>query len=130
MSSKQRKRLHDLMAAEAQPVLPAGTEIQQVFLALAHHPLWWWGGIVFNRKMYIAVTPDAIYVLSARMGMNVAKPVAVGRTLPRSTRLGPVRGLFGKINAGERLWVQWVYFPEVRAADAACPEQPAGTLRA
>lgn len=130
MSGKQQKRLHDLMAAEVQAVLPAETEIQQVFLALAHHPLWWWGGIVFNRKMYIAVASDAIYVLSARMGMNVAKPVAVVRTLPRTTRLGPVRGLFGKIDAGERLWVQWVYFPEIRAADAACPEQPTEKLQA
>jgi hypothetical protein len=38
--SKQLRNLHKIMAADTQPFLPGESDIQQVFSAFTHNPVW------------------------------------------------------------------------------------------
>jgi hypothetical protein len=70
-----------------------------------------------NRYRIIAVTEERIVVLDAgRTSMKTARGVVA--ELPRSTRLGPGKGVWHRIPAGaERLRVHRRYFKDIQAAD-------------
>jgi len=117
------------MIDRAEPLLPPGAQIRQIFpagtkgiglfvalvLLLAILP----GALLFaliNRNRLIAVTQDAIYVLDCGHGK---KPKRVLMTLPRPTHLGSAGGMLIKITAGpETLWVAQRFAAELAAADA------------
>lgn len=116
----------------AQPLLPPGTEIRQIFGAQTGSPLLLIvlmlllailpGALLFSaisRNRWIVVAPDAIYVLDCgHFGMT---PKRVLRVLPRSTRLGPLGGVWTKIHAGpDTLWAG--RDADIAAADAEAPD--------
>ena len=132
-TNKKKQRLIE----RAQPVLPAGTEIRQIFSATTRSPYLLFGlmflfilpgAIIFwtiNRGRMIAITKDAIYVLNCG-NFAWSKPKRVLRVLPRTTRFGPVSGMFAKIQVGpEHLWMgdNAGAYAEIAAADAEAPLQ-------
>jgi hypothetical protein len=80
------------------------------------------GFLVFlglNRYRILAVTPDRIVVLDAgKSSMKTARGVVT--ELPRSTRLGPGKGVWHRIPAGtENLRVHRRFFKDLEVADNA-----------
>jgi hypothetical protein len=72
------------------------------------------------RRLVVAVTDDSVIVFASTMHGVLATDEV--RRLPRHTRLGPVRGVWSRINIGEdRAWVHLQFHRTVRAADAALP---------
>ena len=112
----------------AQPLLPPGTEIRQIFgaqtrsafLASEFRQLWVLLAVALlfsaiSKNRWIVVAPDAIYVLDC--GHLAWTPKRVLRVLPRSTRLGPLGGVWTKIHAGpDTLWAR--RDADIAAADA------------
>jgi hypothetical protein len=136
-TNKTKQRLIE----RAQPFLPPGTQIRQIFGGETRSPVLFIGllflailpgAIIFmliNRNRIIAVTQDAIYVLSIG-SFAWSKPKRVLRVLPRATRFGPASGTWPKINVGpERLWTsnRAGWFAEINAADAEAALQGAPT---
>ena len=115
----------------AQPLLPPRTQIRQIIGAQTGSPLLGIvlmlllallpGALIFSlisKYRWIVVAPDAIYVLDCgHFGMT---PKRVLRVLPRSTRLGPLGGVWTKIHAGpDTLWAG--IDADIAAADAEAP---------
>jgi hypothetical protein len=114
--------LRDKQLESAAPYLRPGEPVQAVFGAqTASQWLAALGGVfVFlglNRYRILVVTPARILVLDAgRASMKKAQGVV--SELPRSTRLGPAKGLWHRIPAGqENLRVHRRFFKEIQAAD-------------
>jgi hypothetical protein len=114
--------LRDKQLESAAPYLRPGEPVQAVFGAqTASQWLAALGGVfVFlglNRYRILVVTPARILVLDAgRASMKKAQGVVV--ELPRSTRLGPAKGLWHRIPAGqENLRVHRRFFKEIVTAD-------------
>jgi hypothetical protein len=114
--------LRDKQLESAAPYLRPGEPVQAVFGAqTASQWLAALGGVfVFlglNRYRILVVTPARILVLDAgRASMKKAQGVVA--ELPRSTRLGPAKGLWHRIPAGqENLRVHRRFFKEIVAAD-------------
>ncbi|MBP1633060.1 MAG: hypothetical protein H6Q11_1348 [Acidobacteria bacterium] len=114
--------LRDKIAEAARPFLDQGEQVQAAFpaqtasqwLALAG----WFPFVMTNRYRCIIATDRRILVLEAGK-MNWAKPTAVIRALPRSTRIGPASGLWYRTaNLGEDLRISKRFFGEIEAADA------------
>jgi hypothetical protein len=112
--------LRDKLAERSRPFLPEGTEIRQVFIGqtgpnpwffLITYLTWFW-----IRYRTVAVTPDGIYVLE---GSKLSgRPKALIGTAPRQTQLGPVSGIWGRVELlGERMWVHKRFHKDVEAAD-------------
>ena len=111
----------------AQPLLPPGTQIRQIIGTQTGSPLLYIllmllailpGALIFlaiSKNRWIVVAQDAIYVLDCgHFGMT---PKRVLRVLPRSTRLGPLGGVWTKIHAGpDTLWAGTD--ADIAAADA------------
>lgn len=79
------------------------------------------GFLVFlglNHYRILAVTPDRIVVLDAgKTSMKTARGVVT--ELPRSTRLGPGKGVWHRIPAGtENLRVHRRFFKDLEVADS------------
>ena len=116
--------LRDSMRQSAAPYLQPGETVQAVIGAQTASQ---WlaaltGFFVFlglNRYRILAVTPTRIVILDAgKTSMKKARGV-VGE-LPRSTRLGPGKGVWHQIPAGsETLRVHRRFFKDIDAADAA-----------
>ena len=121
-------RRRQRMINSAEPFLPGGTQIQQIFLAQTQSH-WLFAGLMclailpgalvfmlINEYRMIAVTPDAIYILDCGHG---SKPRRLLGSVPRGMRFGPVSGLTTRIEInGKRLRVLRAFYPEVIAADA------------
>jgi hypothetical protein len=96
--------------------------IQQVFLAqTGAHPYvvtlfgWLRGSMV--RRFVVAVTDNAVVVFNAKHRAQATTEV---RRLPRNTRIGPVSGVWSRVNIGEdKAWVHLQFHNAIRAADAA-----------
>lgn len=72
-----------------------------------------------------AVTDRAIVVLSAPM-WRPSKVTGIEARLPRSTRIGPVSGLWGSTDAlGKKLWIHKRFHADVLAADTELAGLPA-----
>jgi hypothetical protein len=119
--------LRDKLAARSQPLLPGGTQIRQVFLCqtgpnpllfILTYLIYFW--IQFR---IVCVTDDAIYVLRSSKVRNAPKEVIA--RLPRQQQLGPVSGLWAKIDiGGERHWVNKRFHSDIEAADRGLSGAP------
>ncbi len=114
--------LRDKLAERVTPLLEAGEQPQQVFLAQGGANPWLANGLgllgraLLAKPRIIAVTNRAIVVIEANF--NGTKPTKVLARLPRSTRLGEVSGLWSAINiGGEKLYVHKRFHTDVEAAD-------------
>ncbi|WP_406234471.1 hypothetical protein [Nocardia sp. NBC_01009] len=107
------------------PLLPAGSEIRQVFIGQAAPSFLFFlityltGLTMFwNKYRCVAVTPDAIYVLESSKLSGGAKPQHLLGTMPRDTRVGPVSGRWAQVTLlGERHWVHRRFHDQIAAAD-------------
>jgi hypothetical protein len=114
------------LVERARPLLPAGSEIRQVFICQSAPNFFFFiityltGLTMFWIKYRcVAVTQDAIYVLESSKPSGGAKPQSLVGTMPRHTRLGPVSGRWGQVNLlGERHWVHKRFHDEIAAADS------------
>jgi hypothetical protein len=118
--------LRDKLRESAAAYLRPGEPVQAIFPAqTASQWLAITTGIIFfpliNRYRIVAVTPQRIVVLDAgRSSMKKAKGVVM--ELPRSTRLGPGKGMYHVIPAGqEKLHVHRNFFKDLAAADDYVP---------
>jgi hypothetical protein len=116
--------LRDSMRESAMPFLAPGEQVQAVIGAqtASQYLAALTGVFVFlslNRYRILAVTPDRIVVLDAgKISMKKARGVVM--ELPRSTRLGPGKGVWHQIPAGEeKLRVPRRFYKDIDAADAA-----------
>jgi hypothetical protein len=118
--------LRDKLRKSAADYLPPGEPVQAIFPAQTASQ---WKvvatGFIFfpliNRYRIVAVTPQRIVVLDAgRSSMKKAKGVVM--ELPRATRLGPGKGMWHVVPAGqEQLHVHRAYFKDLAAADNFVP---------
>jgi hypothetical protein len=114
------------LVERARPLLPAGSEIRQVFICQSAPNFFFFiityltGLTMFWIKYRcVAVTQDAIYVLESSKPSGGAKPQSLMGAMPRHTRLGPVSGRWGQVNLlGERHWVHKRFHDEIAAADS------------
>jgi hypothetical protein len=114
--------MQNKLAARVQPLLPPGSQVRHTIVCQTGPNPWFFllTYLVYFWIQYriVAVTDDAIYVV--RASKVTVRPQEVIATLPRQTRLGPVSGLWAKIELlGERLWVNKRFQKEIEAADAA-----------
>ena len=112
--------LRDKLATRSQPLLPPGSRIRQTFVCQTGPSPWMflitYLVFFFIKYRIVCVTEDAIYVLrSSKMTMSPKELIA---TLPRRTQLGPVSGMWGKLDLlGERHWVHKRFHKDITAAD-------------
>jgi len=131
--TKKANKTKQRLIERTQPLLPPGTQIRQIFTGSTQSPFLLFGLMLFfavlpgaiifmliNRNRVIAVTQDAVYVLNLG-SFAWSKPKRVLRVLPRTTRFGPVGGIWAKINVGTehlRVGDNAGAYAEVAAADA------------
>ena len=105
------------------PFLEAGEEGRQVFMAQSGpSPFFalisYWVVLVAGQYVIGVVTDQTIVVLKASK-LRPSVPKSVLLRLPRTTPLGPVSGLWGKIElGGARYWVHKRFHKDIEAADA------------
>jgi hypothetical protein len=116
--------IRESMRESATAYLRPGEQIQAVVGAqTASQYVAALGGVLFflplNRYRILVVTPQRILALDAgRMSMKKARGVVA--ELPRSTRLGPVSGIWHVIPvSGEKLHIHRRFFKDIEIADAA-----------
>jgi hypothetical protein len=116
--------LRDSMRDSAAQYMRPGEPIQAVIGAQTASPLLagLTGVFIFlglNKYRILAVTPTRIVVLDAgKASMKTARGVVT--ELPRSTRLGPGKGVWHQIPAGgETLRVHRRFYKDLDTADAA-----------
>jgi hypothetical protein len=115
--------LRETMAESAAQYLRPGEQIQAVIGAQTASQ--WLAALTgvfaflgLNHYRILAVTPDRIVVLDAGKS-SLKKARGVVTELPRSTRLGPGKGLWHQIPAGnEKLRVHRRFFKDIETADS------------
>lgn len=130
--------LRDKLAERSRPHLEPGEQIQQVFLGQTGPSPWLsvltYLLIFWVKFRIVAVTDRRIVVLASKK-MIMTPTGEIVASLPRTTRLGPVAGLWARVEAtGERMYVHKRFHKDVDAADAAigaagdpgAPERVAG----
>lgn len=122
-------RLRDKFRAKIEPQLEPGETLEQVFLAqTGPKPYWLLLGLVsivgfaiifWFKYSVFAVTDRRILVFRSDLFWHV-KDVAA--TFPRETKLGPLSGIWARMEVGgTRYWVNKRFHVDVRAADTALP---------
>jgi hypothetical protein len=114
--------LRDKLRKSAADYLQPGEPVQAIFPA---QTCGYWKmlmtGLILNRFRIVAVTPQRIVVLDAGK-LSAKKAKGIVMELPRATRLGPGKGMFYPIPAGQEvLHVHRNYFKDLRAADEFLP---------
>lgn len=117
------------------PLLPPDSEIRQAFIAqaapsFAFFVITYLTGLTMLWIKYrcVVVTRDAIYVLDSSKLSGGAKPQSLAGTMPRLSRLGPVRGRWAQVHLlGERHWVHKRFHHQIAAADADAGFTPAAS---
>jgi hypothetical protein len=125
IASGQPPRPRDDLVERSAPFLPAGSEIQQVFIAqtapsFAVFFITYLTGLTMPWIKYrcVAITQNAIYVLESSKLSGGAKPQSLVGTMPRHTQLGPVSGRWSQVHLlGERHWVHKRFHHAIAAAD-------------
>lgn len=119
---QRKEQARQRLRERTQGLLEDGEQIQSVFPAqVGINP--WLGFltlvlVAFNRGVVIAATNRSIVVLDAG-SRNSRTPIGIRDTLPRATMLGPVSGgLWSKLNAPPRTYVNRFWHDEVEVADA------------
>jgi hypothetical protein len=117
--------IHSKIRKTIEPKLEPGESIQQVFPAQSGPQpmlaaLIW--PLLFQVKYWIfAVTDRRTLIFCASFWKSRAAN-DLAATLPRSTRFGPVSGLWGALEiGGTRYWVHKRFQKDVQAADADAP---------
>lgn len=115
--------LRDKLAARVQPLLEPGEQVQTVFLTQTGPSPYWvlvTTLIFFAVKRRIIVATDRAIVVIRAGTMSGTSAKEVLARLPRATRLGPVSGMWAKIEVnGEQQWVHRRFHRDVASADAA-----------
>jgi len=118
--------LRDGMLSSSAQYLQPGETVEAVFGAQTAsqwlYPLTGFiGFLIINRYRIVVVTQQRILVLDAgTMGMKKARGFVT--ELPRSSHLGPAKGLWHVIPAnGEKLRVHRRFFKDIETADASIP---------
>lgn len=119
--------LRDKIRRNAQPYLEPGETVQAVFSAqtgpnpylsfLTYLFLFW-------VRLYIVVVTDRRILVIRSSFWQPSAARSGEAVLPRDTRLGPVSGLWGKLNHdlnGKDVWVHKRFHKDVEAADAMLP---------
>lgn len=115
--------LRDKLAERTNPYLEPGEEVRHVFMGQTgpspfFAALSWIIILVAGEYFIFAVTDRAILVMKAGK-LVPSKPKSLAARLPRSTQLGPVKGIWGQTNAlGKRVWVHKRFHKDLMAADA------------
>jgi hypothetical protein len=115
--------LREKLAERSAPFLEPGEQVRQVFLAqTGPSPMFalvsYWIVLATGQRVVVVVTDRAVLVLKAGK-MSPSLPKAVLARLPRATSLGPVHGLWGKVELdGQRYWVPKRFHKDIEAADA------------
>ena len=113
--------IRDKLQRNVQPYLEPGESVQAVFPAqggvspyflLLTYLLFFW-------MKYVIVVVTERRILLLKTNMLATKPKELIGTFPRQNRLGPVSGLWGKIDlGGTRYFVHRRFHRDVEAADA------------
>jgi hypothetical protein len=117
--------LRDKLRERVQPFLEPGEEVQAVFPAQTGPTPWLAGAFgaliyVFFAKYRIVVVTDRSIVLLRSGAFTGASPKELVARLPRDQQLGPVKGMWGKIQLdGTRHWVHKRFHGDIAQADAA-----------
>lgn len=121
MTSRQEQKI----SKNIQPHLEPGETLQGAFLAqggVSPYLGLMTGYLIFlvrGKYVVVAVTDRRLAVFKAS-SLATAKPKTLLGSFPRGTRLGPVSGLWGKIElGGTRYYVHRRFHKHVEAADAA-----------
>lgn len=115
--------LRDKLAERAQPYLEPGEQVRHVFMGQTGPSPWfaalsWWIVLISGKYFIFVVTDRAILVLLASKWVP-SKPKAIEARLPRTTPLGPMKGIWAETHAlGQRVWVNKRFHKDVEAADA------------
>jgi hypothetical protein len=123
--------IRDKLRTNVQPLLEPGETIQSVFPAqsgLSPYFMFITYLLMFWVKyVIIAATDRRILVLKASP-LRTTAPKEIIASFPRETTLGPVSGLWGKVNlGGTTYWVHRRFHNDVEAADAAAAPATAPT---
>jgi hypothetical protein len=122
--------LRDKLFERVSPWLP-DEQVQQVFLAQGGGNPWLVNGLsglggllggllgnAFVKRYIVAVTDKSVVVFTTNY--NGTKPEATAMVLPRQTRLGPHKGIWGRINLdGQKYYAHAKFRKDIQAADAA-----------
>lgn len=113
--------IREKLTQNAQPFLEPGEQVHHAFAAQSGLSPWLGGGalaLAAIKHHGIIVTDRAIVVV--RTGKMAAGDVKeVERRLPRSTQIGPVKGIWAKTNTlGEKMYIHKRFHKDVEAADA------------
>ncbi len=114
--------LRDKLRARVQPMLEPGEQIRHIFLAQqGPSPYLMFISFLFAflfKMRIVAVTDRRIALIASGIWMP-AKPKALAGSLARSVRLGPVSGLWAKVDlGGDKYYVHKRFHKDVNAADA------------
>jgi hypothetical protein len=116
--------IRDAMRASAAQFVEPGENVQEVFGAQTASPMMapligWLIVLIVNRYRIVAVTDRRILVLDAGK-WSQRKALSVVTELPRETVLGPVSGLWSKIDTSDgKIYVRRYFYKDVKAADSA-----------
>ena len=115
--------IRDKLEQNVQPHLEPGETVQAAFPATGGLSPWF---LVltylffFLMKYVIVVATDRRILLLKASILGTTKPKEVLGTFPRETKLGPVSGIYAKINlGGTTYYVHRRFHGDVKAADAA-----------
>jgi hypothetical protein len=115
--------LRDKLRDRVQPKLQEGETIQQVFLAQtgpSPYFLFLTSIFFFLMKYWVVAVTDRRIVIFRAGTWTSSFPKEQAAEFPRSTKFGPVGGLWGKFELGDtKYWVHKRFHGDVEAADAA-----------
>lgn len=121
--------IRDKIKQNAQPYLEPGETIQAAFPAtsgISPYLLAITYLLFFLVKNVVIVVTDRRILVLKASAMSATKPKEVLGTFPRETKLGPVSGIYAKINlGGTQYYVHRRFHDDVKAADAAAASAPA-----
>lgn len=115
--------IRDKIAANAQPHLQPGEQIQAAFSGQTHSQmlmaLMGLPFLIMNEYRTVVATDRRILVFNSGK-FSTTKASSVVAELPRGTRLGPASGLWHKMTVGnEQIQVHKRFHKDVEAADRA-----------
>jgi hypothetical protein len=123
--------LRDKLRERARPLLEPGEKIEEVFLAQNGSPwmLGLGGGLLmllFAKPRVVVVTDRAVVLF--RQSKLTATPTELLARLPRTTQIGPVKGLWAKtVLSGEQIYIHRRFHGDVKRADAELAEAGASS---
>lgn len=122
--------IRDKIAANAQPFLEPGEQIQAAFAAQTFSQYWAllsWLIVLFKNSYRCVVVTDRRIAVFNTGKWAMGTPKTLLRSLPRATRIGPASGLWWRSDTlGERLYIHKRFHKDIAAADDALPAPAAG----